>query len=132
MKQFSYEANGYNREEVNQFLNDVVHETEHMATLYKEQEQQINDLQERINHYKSLETTIKDAVTSEESEQIIMAAKKDASEIINDALKRAEEVDAQRKLLEKNMEIFKKKLKLIMEQQHIIVDKIDELEIEDK
>ena len=132
MEQFSYEANGYNREEVNKFLNDVVHETEHMAELYKEQEQQINHLQEKISRYETLETQIKDAVTNEASDQIILAAKKDASEIINDALKRAEEVDAQRRLLEKNMEIFKKKLKLILEQQHIIVEKIDELEIEDK
>ena len=132
MKQFSYETNGYNRKEVNQFLGEMIKETEEMVEKYKQQEKRLNSLQEEINHYKTVHTTIKDAVVQDESDQIIMEAKKDASEIINDALKRAEEVEVQRRLLERNMELFKKKLKLIMEQQHIIVDKIDELEIQDK
>ena len=132
MKKFSSETNGYNREEVNDFIKDVIKETEMMTEKYKEQEETINNLQDEISEYKKLETDIKNAVTLEESRKIIADAKKDASEIINDALVQAEELEAQRKLLEKNMEIFKKKLKLIIEQQKIIVDKIDELEIEDK
>jgi len=132
MKKFGYEENGYNREEVNQFITEVLSETDAIATRYKEQEKQIQSLKSELNHYQELQSTIKEVVVREESEQIIREAKQDASEIINDALKQAEEVERQRRLLERNMELFKKKLKLIMEQQHIIVDKIDELEIEDK
>ena len=132
MKKFSNEANGYNREEVNQFVREVVEETEDMVGKYKQQEQRINALQEEVSHYKELQASIKEVMEKERERQIIMDAKADASEIINDALRRAEEVDAQRKLLERNIEIFKKKLKLILEQQRAIVEKIDELEIEDK
>ena len=132
MKKFSNEANGYNREEVNKFVREVIQETEEMVGKYKQQEQRINALQEEVSHYKELQASIKEVMEKERERQIIMDAKADASEIINDALRRAEEVDAQRKLLERNIEIFKKKLKLILEQQRAIVEKIDELEIEDK
>ncbi|MBR6136545.1 MAG: DivIVA domain-containing protein [Bacilli bacterium] len=132
MEQFSSETNGYNRKEVNKFLSDIIKETDEIIEKYKQQEEQMKSLQEQIDHYQGVQSTIKDAVVEEESNHIIMEAKREASEIINDALERAEQVEAQRRLLEKNMEIFKKKLKLIMEQQHIIVDKIDELEIQDK
>jgi len=132
MKQFTSETNGYNRKEVNKFLSDVIKETDELIEKYKEQEKQIQKLQEQVGHYQDVQNTIKETVLEDESDHIIMEAKREASEIINDALERAEQVETQRKLLEKNMEIFKKKLKLIMEQQHIIVDKIDELEIQDK
>jgi len=132
MEKFSYEANGYNREEVNQFIGEVIQETEGMAKKYKQQQEKIDHLQDEINHYQKLEANIKDIMAEEESKKIIMDAKKEASEIINDALQRAEQIETQRKLLEKNMEIFKKKLKLIMEQQMAIVEKINELELEDK
>ena len=132
MKKFSSETNGYNRKEVNIFLNDIVRETNELAVKYKQQEERIKELQEEIEHYKSVQTSIKDTVIEEEKNQILMDAKQDASEIINDALVQAEELEKQRRLLERNMKLFKKKLKLIMEQQHIIVDKIDELEIQDK
>lgn len=132
MEKFSHETNGYNREEVNQFISDVIKETEGMVDKYKQQEEQINTLQEEMTYYKKLEASLRETMTKEESEKIIMDAKKDASEIINDALNRAEEIETQRKRLERNMELFKKKLKLILEQQKVVVDKIDELEIEDK
>ncbi len=131
MKKFSSETNGYNREEVNDFIKEVIQETEGMTDKYREQEETIKRLQEEINQYQKLETSIKDAVQVSESERIIADAKKDASEIINEALRSAEEIDAQRRILEKNMEIFKKKLKLIVEQQMVIVEKINELEIKE-
>ena len=131
MKKFSSEANGYNRKEVNQFLSEIVKETDQIVEKYKQQEKQIKDLQKEMNHYKKVQASIQKSIAQEEKDQIILEAKKDASKIINDALERAEQVEAQRALLVKNMEIFKKKLKLIMAQQHIIVDQIDQLEIQE-
>ena len=123
MKKFSYEANGYNREEVNECLEELYEKTDDIVEKYKEQGKELRKLQKEINHYKDLQ--------EDESKEIIKNAKQDASAIINDALIRAEGIETQRQILERNMEIFKKKLKLIMEQQNTIVEKIDELEIED-
>ena len=132
MKQFSLETNGYNRKEVDKFLSDIVKETEDVFEQYKVQEDKIKSLQEELKKYQKTQETIKDTIVQDENEWIIVEAKKDASEIINDALEQAAKVEAQRELLEKNMKLFKKKLKLIIEQQSIIADKIDELEIQDK
>ena len=132
MKKFSCEDNGYSKEEVNQFINEILNKTEEVIKKNNEQEKQIEQLRTELQHYKKLQDSIKEAVVQEESEKIIIDAKLDASSIINDALERAEQIERERRLLENNMRIFKKKLKLIVEQQHVIVDKIDELEIEDK
>ena len=131
MEKFSSETNGYNREEVNDFIKAVILETEGMTEKYKEQEEKIISLQDEISQYKKLENSLKNSMALSEREKIIADAKKDASEIINEALQTAEEIEAQRKILEKNMEIFKKKLKLIVQQQMVIVEKINELEIKE-
>ena len=131
MKRFSSESNGYNRKEVNQFLSDVVKETNQIAKKYKQQEKQIRELKKEIAHYKELQGTIQKTIIQNEKDKIILEAKKDASKIINDALERAEQLEEERTLLEKNMEIFKKKLQLIIAQQHMIVDQIDQLEIQE-
>ena len=50
----------------------------------------------------------------------------------NEALLKAERIELQANTLERNMRIFKKKLKSIMEQQMAVVEEIEILELEDK
>ncbi len=132
MKKFSFEENGYNREEVTQFMKEIENSSEEMKEKYKQQEEKIESLEEEISYYQKWEASLREIIEQEQSKKILEDAKKDASEIINDALLRAQEVEKQRILLERNMNLFKKKLKLIMQQQMAVVEKIDELEIEDK
>ena len=54
MEKFSYETNGYNRSEVNQFVSDVISETEGVITRVKSQRDEIEKL-------KKLPLTNKDA-----------------------------------------------------------------------
>ena len=44
MEKFSYETNGYNRSEVNQFISDVIKETESIISRVKKQSTEIEDL----------------------------------------------------------------------------------------
>lgn len=131
MKKFSLEANGYNRTEVNEFIKEVAYQSEKMLEKVSKQEKQIQRLEKEIDHYKEFEENLKKTIIEETNEKIITEAKADASRIVNDALKRAEQIDSEKKLLERNIKLFKKKLNLLLEQQKIIVDKIDELEIEE-
>ena len=144
MEKFSYEANGYNRNEVNQFVSDVIRETEGIITRVKKQNIEIEELKKEIQHYREQENNLKNAliqadVTSdnikktaiEERDMIVRYAKSNASRIVNEALLRAEKIELQADTLERNMRIFKKKLKAIMEQQQAIVDEIEILELED-
>lgn len=143
MEKFSYEANGYNRREVNQFISDVIDQTEGIITKCKAQSAEIERMRAELQHYKALEDTLKVAiikaeetgdnikrVAREESEMIISEAKHNASRIINEALLRTEKIEQKAELLENNMRIFKRKLKLIMEQQMAVVEEIEVLELD--
>lgn len=143
MEKFSYEANGYNRSEVNQFISDVITQTEGIITRCKTQNKEIEKLKAELEHYKMLEDTLKVAIIKaeetgdnikrmarEESELIVTDAKHNASRIVNEALLKAEKIENNAEILEKNMKIFKRKLKLIMEQQMAVVEEIEVLELD--
>lgn len=143
MEKFSYEANGYNRQEVNQFINDVIVQTEGIIKKCRTQTDEVNRLKEELEHYKNLENTLKTAIMKaeetgdnikrmarEEHDIIVRDAKNNASRIVNEALLKAEKIESNADLLERNMKVFKRKLKVIMEQQMAVVDEIETLELE--
>lgn len=145
MEKFSYEANGYNRVEVNQFVNDVITQTEGIITKCREQRVQIDKLKSELEHYKNLERTLNLAiikaeetadnikkVARDESQMIVEDAKHNASRIVNEALLKADKIQTKADTLEQNVKIFKRKLKLIMEQQLAVVDEIEVLELDPK
>ena len=97
MEKFSYEANGYNRKEVNQFIGDVIVQTEGIITRCKNQSAEIEKLRAELEHYKSIEDTLKKAIMKaeetgdnikkmarDESELIVTDAKHNASRIVNE------------------------------------------------
>ena len=61
---------------------------------------------------------------------IVTDAKNNASRIVNEALLRAEKIEIKAETLENNIKIFKRKLKLIMEQQMAVVEEIEVLDLE--
>ena len=144
MEKFSYEANGYNRSEVNQFVLHAIKETEDIITRVKKQNTEIEDLKKELQHYREIENNLKSAIlrseetgdnikrmAREEAEMIITDAKHNASRIVNEALLKAEKIQNDKELLERNMRIFKRKLKAIVEQQMAVVDEIEVLELEE-
>ena len=145
MKKFSYEDNGYNRSEVNQFISDVIKQTEGIIKKCRVQSEEIEKVKKELSHYKSLEENLKTAIIKaeetgdnikrmarEERELIVKDAKNNASRIVNEALLRAEKIENQADTLERNMRIFKRKLKVIMEQQMAVVEEIEVLELDPK
>lgn len=68
----------------------------------------------------------------EEREMIVQDAKNNASRIVNEALLKAEKIENNAETLEKNIKIFKRKLKVIMEQQMAVVEEIELLELDPK
>ena len=144
MKKFNKEFNGYKKEEVNAFLNDVIVETEKMLKKVKQQQEEITELKKEIIHYKEIEKSLTLALSSaeqasenirkmarEESRAIIDDAKRNANRIINDALIRNERLELKREQTERNLRVFKNRLRAIVEQQLQVVDEIETLEIEE-
>ena len=137
MDKFSLETNGYNRSEVNQFVQNVIVETEKIINRVNEQQLEIKKLRRELSHYKDLINTINKTqeenedikrISREESELIISKAKSNASRIVNEALLQTEKLENDKYILEKNITILKGKLKIILEQQKVILDALDELD----
>ena len=144
MKKFGKEFNGYKKQEVNAFLNDVIVETEKMLKKVKIQQQEINELKKQLIHYKEIEKSLTLALNNaeqagenirrmarEESRMIIEEARKNASRIVNDALIRNEKLELKREQTERNLRVFKNRLRAIVEEQLQVVDEIETLEIEE-
>ena len=143
MEKFNYEENGYNKKEVNQFIGEVIRETEAIVTRVKKQNKEIEDLKKELEKYKAMEESLKNSLLKaeetsdnikkmarDEREIIINDAKSNASRIVNEALIRAEKIENNTDMLERNMRIFKRKLKSIVEQQLAVVEEIEILELE--
>lgn len=144
MDKFHYEANGYNRSEVNAFIERVIRETEGIINKCQEQKDEIKDLKDKLESYKLLEDSINKSIVNaektsdnikrlarEEANVIVSDAKNNASRIVNDALIRAERIEQQADVLERNIKIFKRKLKIIVEQQLAVVEEIEVLDLDE-
>jgi cell division initiation protein len=144
VEKFSRSANGYDVEQVNKFVDDVIVQTEAVINRVRSQQDEIKNLKKELEHYQKIEETLKSALLNaekasndikqnaiEESKIIVMDAKRNASHIINDALLRAEKIEIKADTLERNIITFKRKLKLIVEQQLAVVEDIEELELKD-
>lgn len=144
MDKFHYEANGYNRSEVNAFIERVIRETEGIINKCQEQKKELKSLEEKLESYKILEDSINKSIVNaektsdnikrlarEEANVIVSDAKNNASRIVNDALIRSERIEQQADVLERNIKIFKRKLKIIVEQQLAVVEEIEVLDLDE-
>lgn len=144
MDKFHYEANGYNRSEVNAFIERVIRETEGIINKCQEQKDEIKDLKDKLESYKILEDSINKSIVNaektsdnikrlarEEANVIVSDAKNNASRIVNDALIRSERIEQQADVLERNIKIFKRKLKIIVEQQLAVIEEIEVLDLDE-
>lgn len=159
MEKFSRVLRGYDPEEVNEFLDQIIRQVENMVdelkakdALLTEKDDQISKLseqleetahlQDKLAQYERIEGTLNRAIimaqkTSDsiksnahrESEIIMEDAKKNASRIVNEALLRAEKTEMETAMLRKNINVFKRKLKDIIESQLEIVDDIEKVEL---
>ena len=146
MKKFNRSFNGYNVDEVNAFIDDVIKRVEYIL---KEEEQikreirskdlKIKDLETIIEHYKSLENQLNTSlVTAQESgeyikrlakserDAIINDARKNANRIVSDALIRAEKTEYEAQVLKKNITLFKNKVRVMLNQQLNMIDDLEE------
>ena len=94
-KKFSKQMmSGYNVDEVDDFLDEIMEDYE---TNYKELatlRSKVEDLENALNHYKNIETTLQNTLVMAQStaEEVKNVAKQQADQIIGDAQREAENV----------------------------------------
>lgn len=153
MEKFNRVVRGYDPNEVNAFLDEVIKKVEIMVKDMKEKDKKIEELSKlekenqllrgKVEQYRRTEETMNRAIfmaqkTSEqmrlnahnERETIIDEAKRNANRIINEALLKAEKTEREADALKRNIVIFKKRVKDIIETQLEVVDQIEILDLE--
>lgn len=143
MKKFDRSFNGYNVEQVNSFVDDVISRVEDMITKMKNKDLEIDRLTKELEHYKNMDATLNRAVVMAEeaaskyknnsiaeSDLIITEAKKNANRIINDALLKAESLENDAARLRRNIITYKRRIKSLIEEQSSIIDDLDKVDID--
>lgn len=141
MKKFNTSTNGYDKMEVNAFVNEIITEYEKMLNNLKARDAKIKYLQEKLKQYESMENTLNKALlvaedsstqirklAKEEANMIIADAKKNASRIVNDSLLKAEKVDLETEQLKQRLKLYKSRIKQTIEEQLTMVEDVDKIE----
>ena len=148
MKRFSIVNNGYDIDEVNRFIDIVIGRLEKLnaenATYANKIEKLNAKLSEKSNanyDVSKLEKTLlavqetADRVkraAKEEARVIVEEAKNNANSIVHEALINAQKTEQERALLEKNIKVYKQKVKSLIEGQLELINEVEELEITKK
>ena len=143
MKRFNIVNNGYDINEVNRFIDVVIRRLEKLNLENASYVKKIDDLNRQLenasqNDNMRLEKAILAVqetsdrikeVAKEEAQIIIEEAKNNANSIVHEALVNAEKTEHERLLLEKNMRIYKERVKSLIEAQLKIADDLDKIEL---
>ena len=139
MKKFSTSIYGYNKSEVNYFVNEVANEYESMLDNLKKRDAEITALKQKLVQYQNMESTLNKAllvaedasnqikrIARDESKAIVDDAKRNASRIVNEALLKAEKLEQDGETLRKRIAAFKRRFKAIVETELDAIEQIDE------
>ena len=152
MEKFNRTLRGYDPVEVNNFLDQVIKQVEKMVDDIKKKDARILELEEQLSqtdnlrqnleHYKRMESSLRNAIemaqkasdqiklsAHSEREVIIDDAKRSANRIVNEALLKAEKTEQEADNLKRNINIFKRRIKDIIEAQLEVVDDIDNIKL---
>ena len=140
MDNFTNMQSGYNKQQVNDFVDYVIKKTEDNILTIKKQKDEIEYLKRENERLKKLETSYMyiqnqmENTASEikanakyEAELIIKEAKDNASVIVNDALLRAEKLKLEHDNLSQSIKSYKRKVKSALIEQLEIIDDIEVL-----
>ena len=141
MKKFDTAFRGYDKYQVQKFLDDVIKNYEVLLNKSKKTEEDNKKLLEQIAYYQKIEETMNKAIyTAEnasdqikasarrEAESLITEARHNANRIINDALLKAERAQNHADQLKRNTNILKRRLRQIIENQLEVINEIDEVD----
>ncbi len=137
-KEFTRGFRGYNEDEVNEFLDQIIKDYEITIRDKKGLEQEVEDLNEKLSHFMNIEETLNKSIlvaqeTAEEvkanarkeAKLIIKEAEKNADRIINEALTKSRKIAMETDELQRQAKVFRTRLKMLIEAQLDMVDNED-------
>ena len=143
MKKFDTVFRGYNKVQVQNFLDDVIKNYELLLEKSKKTEEENKLLKEQLAYYQRIEDTMNRAIYTAESagdqikssarreaNTLINEARRNANRIINDALLKAERAQNHADQLKRNTNILKRRLRQIIENQLEVIEEMDKVDFE--
>ncbi|STO08538.1 DivIVA domain-containing protein [Exiguobacterium aurantiacum] len=127
-KEFSTRFRGYDIDEVNEFLDQIIKEFELLIRENRRYEELVNDMQARIDYFSSMEDTLNKSiiVAQEAAEEVKTNAAKEASLILKqaerEALAREEDAARKEQLAEREVVQMLKKVELYRTRFRVLVD----------
>ena len=142
MKRFSVVENGYDVDEVNRFIDIVIGRLEKLNAENAAYAAKIEKLNNRLQDIKPDDSKLEKAilavqetadrmkeVSREEARIIIEEAKNNANSIVHEALLKAEKIEHESMLMEKNVKVYKDRVKSLLEAQLKIAEDLDKVEL---
>ena len=139
VNKFSTSIQGYKKEEVNDFVREVIVEYESMLKKLKNSCEIIDSLKGELKHYKENEASLNRAIliaeestnnikkaAYDESKVVIEDAKRNASRIINNALVKAERIESEAETLRRKVAVYKRRFRALVEDQLDEMDRCDD------
>lgn len=129
-KEFSRRLRGYDEDDVNEFLDQVIKDFEMYIRENKELQNQVAALQERLDHFSTIEETLSKTIivaqeaadelrsnSKKEAQLIIKEAEKNADRIINESLVKARKIALETEELKKQATIYRTRFRTLIEAQ---------------
>lgn len=129
-KEFSRSFRGYNEDEVNEFLDQIIKDYEAAIRENKDLQNQMQTTQERLNHFSNIEETLSKTIivaqeaadevksnSKKESQLILKEAEKNADRIINEALTRSRKIALEIEELKKQASVYRTRFRILLEAQ---------------
>jgi len=143
MKKFDTVFRGYDKIEVQKFLDDVIKNYELLLRKSQKTQEENKRLTEQIAYYQNIEDRMNRAIYNAESasdqikknarheaDQLIIEARHNASRIINDALLKAEKAQNHADQLKRNTEMLKRRLRQIIQNQLDVIEEMDRVDFD--
>ncbi len=129
-KEFARRIRGYDEDEVNEFLDQVIKDYEGVIRENKELQNQMFTLQERLDHFIHIEDSLSKTIivaqeaaddvknnAKKESQLIIKEAEKNADRIINESLSKSRKISMEVEELKKQASIYRTRFRTLVEAQ---------------
>ncbi|SER04450.1 cell division initiation protein [Gracilibacillus ureilyticus] len=137
-KEFAKGFRGYDEDDVNEFLDQIIKDYELVIREKKELKDQVDQLNEKLSHFSNIETTLNKSIlvaqetaeevkenAKKESKLIIKEAEKNADRIINEALHKSRKIALEVEELKKQAKVFRTRLKMLVEAQLDLIENDD-------
>ncbi|TNJ66356.1 DivIVA domain-containing protein [Paenibacillus hemerocallicola] len=145
-KEFGRRLRGYDEDDVNEFLDQIIKDYELYIRENKELQSQVASLQERLDHFANIEETLSKTIivaqeaadevrnnSKKEAQLIVKEAEKNADRIINESLSKSRKIALEIEELKKQASIYRTRFKTLVEAQLELLgtDQWDSLEVKE-